>query len=154
MAQPPLDIARPNGLAVGPQNATMADAIRNWLLFGLNGRSEATVTKCEILCNGHIIPDLGKRKLRELSATDVDRWLLAKAKTLSSATIATLHNYLRRAVTHAMARDMVKRNVVVLCGTPKGQAGRPSKSLTMAEAPPCYALRMARRSTRTLLSRC
>lgn len=33
-----------------------------------------------------------------------------------------------------MARDKVKRNVVALCSVPKGQPGRPSKALTMAQA--------------------
>ena len=33
-----------------------------------------------------------------------------------------------------MARDQVKRNVVDLCEVPKGQAGRPSKSLTLDQA--------------------
>jgi hypothetical protein len=33
-----------------------------------------------------------------------------------------------------MARNKVKRNVVALCSVPKGQPGRPSKSLTLAQA--------------------
>jgi integrase len=33
-----------------------------------------------------------------------------------------------------MARDLVKRNVVALCSVPKGQLGRPSKSLTLDQA--------------------
>jgi integrase len=41
---------------------------------------------------------------------------------------------LNRAVVRAMARDKVRRNVVILCGIPTGQEGRPSKSLTLVEA--------------------
>ena len=33
-----------------------------------------------------------------------------------------------------MARDKVKRNVVALCSVPRGQEGRPSKSLTLDQA--------------------
>lgn len=33
-----------------------------------------------------------------------------------------------------MARDIVRRNVVTLCGVPLGQKGRPSKSLTFDQA--------------------
>lgn len=33
-----------------------------------------------------------------------------------------------------MARDKVKRNVVALCSVPQGRGGRPSKSLTLAQA--------------------
>ena len=41
---------------------------------------------------------------------------------------------LNRSINRAMARDKVKRNVVALCSVPKGQPGRPSKALTMAQA--------------------
>jgi integrase len=44
------------------------------------------------------------------------------------------HNALTRAIRHAEARDVVGRNVAVLVGTPKGQAGRPSKSLDLEQA--------------------
>jgi hypothetical protein len=33
-----------------------------------------------------------------------------------------------------MARDRVRRNVIALCSVPAGQAGRPSKALTLAQA--------------------
>jgi integrase len=44
------------------------------------------------------------------------------------------HNALTRAIRHAEARDLVRRNVAMLTDTPKGQAGRPSKSLSLDQA--------------------
>jgi integrase len=41
---------------------------------------------------------------------------------------------LKRAIRHAEAKDLVARNVAVLADTPKGQQGRPSKSLTLDQA--------------------
>jgi integrase len=82
----------------------------------------------------HGLPALGARKLRELSADNVDRWLADKAKTLSTSTLANLQSILKRSVTHAQKRDKVKRNIVLLCDIPQGQAGRPSKSLTYDQA--------------------
>ena len=64
----------------------------------------------------------------------MDRWLRAQAKEVSTRTLRLLHSILNRAVTRAMARDKVRRNVVALCAVPAGQAGRPSKSLTLAQA--------------------
>jgi integrase len=113
---------------------TVAQAVRDWLQFGLSGRGEDTITKCTILANTHVIPALGSRKLRELSADDVDRWLADKAKTLSTSTLQVLHSILKRAITRAQARDKVKRNVVLLCDIPQGRKGRPSKSLTFDQA--------------------
>ncbi|WP_425570794.1 hypothetical protein [Rugosimonospora acidiphila] len=45
-----------------------------------------TVTEYEFLCNGHIIADLGGRRLREPSASDVDRWSADKPKIFSTST--------------------------------------------------------------------
>ena len=67
-------------------------------------------------------------------AGDVDRWLAAKSKTLATSTLQMLHQCLNRAAKRAMPRDMVKRNVVELCSVPKGQPGRPSRSLTLDQA--------------------
>jgi integrase len=113
---------------------TVAQAVRDWLQFGLPGRDEDTITKCTILANTHVIPPLGTRKLRELSADDVDRWLADQAKTLSTSTLQIIHSILRRSINRAQARDKVKRNVVLLCDIPQGQDGRPSKSLTFDQA--------------------
>lgn len=125
---------RDDGLALGPVDYTVRDAVEDWLAHGLNARDEATATACTHLCKSHVIPALGSRKLRDLSAEDVDRWLAIKAKTLTTRTLQGLHSCLNRAVKRAMARDKIKRNVVGLCTVPNGRQGRPSKSLTLAQA--------------------
>ena len=56
------------------------------------------------------------------------------AQRYSSAAVAMGHNALTRAIRHAEARDLVGRNVATLVDTPKGQSGRPSKSLTLEQA--------------------
>lgn len=81
-----------------------------------------------------MIPALGARKLRELSADDVDQWLMQKAESLSTRTLYEIRSVLKRAITRAQARDKVKRNVVLLCEVPEGCSGRPSKSLTLPQA--------------------
>jgi integrase len=74
------------------------------------------------------------RRLRELTAADVHQALTAMARRYSSAAVAMGHSALTRAVRHAEARDLVGRDVALLVDTPKGQAGRPSKSLTLDQA--------------------
>ncbi len=76
-----------DGSAIAPHNYTVADAVREWLELGLSGRATATLEKCTILANTHVIPALGARKLRDLSADDVDRWLADKAKILSTRSL-------------------------------------------------------------------
>ena len=123
-----------DGLAIAPNTYTVKDAVEDWLRYGLNGRSGKTIEMNDYYCRVHVVPSLGARRLRELSATEVERWLEAKSKKLSARTLRGMHSALNRAVRRAMARDMVKRNVVELCAVPDGRPRRPSKSLTMAQA--------------------
>jgi hypothetical protein len=64
--------------------------VHDWLEFGLLNRDEDTVIKCRSLADNHIIPEIGARKLRELSADDVDRWLVDRAESLSTDTLRQL----------------------------------------------------------------
>jgi integrase len=56
------------------------------------------------------------------------------AAEYSSAAVTMGHLALKRAIRHAEANDLVSRNVATLVNTPKGQEGRPSKSLTLEQA--------------------
>ncbi|SCK43563.1 tyrosine-type recombinase/integrase [Streptomyces sp. WMMB 322] len=123
-----------DGLAIAPASFTVKNAVEDWLAYGLTRVAPVTVEKYTILCQRHVIPALGARKLRDLSADDVDKWLADKARTLSTDTLRVIRSCLNRAVKRAMVRDKVKRNVVELCSIPTGQAGRPSKALTLAQA--------------------
>src|SRR5215471_9610962 len=123
-----------DGLVLFSDGYTVAQAVSDWLAYGLSGRSQKTISTCTTLSDIHIISALGARKLKDLRAEDVDKWLVAKSQTLSTTTLQRLHSCLNRATKRAMARDKVRRNVVELCTVPTGQPGRPSKALTMAEA--------------------
>ncbi|BCJ55092.1 integrase [Actinoplanes sp. NBRC 14428] len=122
-----------DGLSLAQTGYTVAQAVEDWLAYGLTGRGVSTVEKNRYLCK-HIIAGLGARKLRDLTATDVDRWLVQLAKNLSTSTVQRVYECLNRVVIRAMARDKVTRNVAALCGVPSGRPGRPSKSLTLDAA--------------------
>lgn len=120
---------------------TVETAVRDWLHHGLNGRSASTVEKLTIVAETHVIPSLGARMLldpkgtNELSADDVDAWLEEKAEILATRTLQDLRSILRRSINRAAKRSKGIRNVVLLCDElPTGRAGRPSKSLTFAQA--------------------
>lgn len=123
-----------DGTAAGPGNYTVAESVNAWLSYGLAGRAPATLANYRTVADHHVIAPLGRRRLRDLSAEDVDRWLRAESATVSTRTLRLMHSILNRAVAHAMARDKIGRNVVTLCAVPTGRAGRRSKSLTLAQA--------------------
>ncbi len=114
-------------------NYTVQRTAEDWLKDGLDGRSATTIEK-----NKHvlapIVAAIGARRLRELTAEDVHQALTAMARRYSSAAVAMGHNALTRAIRHAEARDLAGRNVAMLVDTPKGQVGRPSKSLSLEQA--------------------
>jgi integrase len=121
-----------SGVKASP-NYTVRRAAQDWLAEGLEGRSAKTVKKNENVL-APILTAIGSRRLRELTADDVRQALTAMATRYSNAAVAMGHNALTRAIRHAEGRDLVGRNVATLVDTPKGQAGRPSKSLTLDQA--------------------
>ena len=115
------------------RNYTLRHAAEDWLAEGLDGRSAKTVKKNENVL-APILLAIGARRLPELTAADVHQALTTMAARYSTAAVAMGHNALTRAIRHAEAHDLVGRNVATLVDTPKGQAGRPSKSLTLDQA--------------------
>jgi integrase len=118
---------------VGYANYTVRQAAEDWLASGLDGRSPKTVKKNQNVLKP-ILTVIGARKLRDLSADDVRQALAAMAARYSTAAVTMGHLALKRAIRHAEANDLVSRNVATLADTPKGQQGRPSKSLTLDQA--------------------
>ena len=126
--------ARDAGLPAGRRNYTVRQAVDSWLEHGLAGRDRSTVTNRTILARKHLLPALGSRRLTELTADEVDRWLVGESSQLSTDTLAKLLSILRQSIRQAQARDLVQRNVALLCEAPKRTGGRPSKSLSLEQA--------------------
>ncbi|MGW3936394.1 site-specific integrase [Streptomyces phaeochromogenes] len=118
-----------------PANYTVADAVNDWLERGLKGRDEkGTIGKNRSMANKHLIPFIGKAKLKELSADDVDDWLDGRAEFLATRTLRDLLAILRRSISHAQRRDKAARNVALLVTAPEGRPGRPSKAMNLEQA--------------------
>ena len=112
---------------------TVKEAVDEWIAQGLDGLSAKTIsTNQEVLAP--LTALIGAVKLRELSAADVRTALGKLAATRSTRTVQLARNALARAIRYAEANDLVGRNVAALVTTPKGQQGRPSKALTLAQA--------------------
>jgi integrase len=123
-----------DGLITSASGYTVGDAVTYWLTYGLSGRNPHTVEMYRTYVETHIIPAIGKRKLRELTVEDVEKLLADKSAVLSTRSLRIIHSILSRAVKKAQARDKIRRNIVLLADVPEGRAGRPSKSLTLHQA--------------------
>jgi integrase len=117
----------------GSGSYTVRACCEDWLTGGLPGRDPKTVAKNRYVLEP-VLAVIGGVRLRDLDVTDVDSVLAAVAATRSSATVAMAHLALTRAITRAQAKNLVLRNVSALTGTPPGRQGRPSRSLTLAQA--------------------
>ena len=113
---------------------TVADAISDFLDQGMKGKSPETVSNYRSLADHHLIPQLGAARLKKLTADELDAWMDDRAEELSGRTLRLIHQILERAIRHAQARDMVRRNAASLILVPEGQEGRPSKAMTLDQA--------------------
>ncbi|MEW2082091.1 site-specific integrase [Streptomyces sp. NPDC005283] len=117
-----------------PANYTVTEGVNDWLERGLKGRDEKTVGKNRMMADKHLIPLIGKAKLRDLSADDVDDWLDDRAELLATRSLRDLLAILRRSIAHAQRRDKAVRNVALLVTPPEGRPGRTSKALNLEQA--------------------
>jgi integrase len=122
------------GLAVHSEHVRIKQAVEDWLAHGQGDVDGATRERNRIMCETHIIPKLGGRKLQELRPDEVDGWLRDLSDDLATSTLRRLRAILVLVVKRAMRRGLVDRNVVELCDVPRGRAGRRSKSLTLEQA--------------------
>jgi integrase len=123
-----------SGLIKGSEHYRVGQAVEDWLDHGQGDNGQSTLARNRNLCESHIIPKLGGRKLRELTPNEVDTWLADLAPALATSTLRRVHSHLNNAVRRAMRRGLVDRNVVELCDVPRGREGRKSKSLTLSQA--------------------
>ena len=121
------------GIRVGADRYTVKQAVADWLELGQGKAGERTTEKHEYLAR-HVVEHLGARKLKDLRADEVERWLLTLADLQSTRTLRETRSVLNRAVRRAMVQGMVVRNVVELAQIPRGRAGRDSRSLTLRQA--------------------
>ncbi|MCX4549245.1 site-specific integrase [Streptomyces sp. NBC_01500] len=117
-----------------PANYTVTEAVNDWLERGLKGRDESTVGKNRTLADKHLIPYIGKTKVKDLSADDVDDWLEDRSEWLATRSLRDVLAVLRRSIAHAQRRDKAVRNVALLVTVPEGRPGRPSKALNLEQA--------------------
>jgi integrase len=82
----------------------------------------------------HLIPTLGKKRLRDLTVLDVDHLLHQKYEAgLSGSTVQRIRMVLVKALRHAERRDLVYRNVAALTDL-RRSTRRQGRSLTADQA--------------------
>jgi hypothetical protein len=108
-----------DGVRAG-QSYTVKDAVDDFLNKGLKGKSQATIDNYRSLSGKNLVPQIGDKKLKELTADHLDAWIDERSGELSTRSLRLIHQILGRAIRHAQARDKVRRNVASLITIPDG----------------------------------
>jgi integrase len=115
-----------------PATYTVEQCVRDWLdsltldpetIAGYRGQAEKW-----------IYPKIGKAKLKDLKATDADKFFKDVGKVLSKRSLVGIKSTLRRSIRRAQRHDLIGRNVAELADLPDGQPGRPSRAMTQQQA--------------------
>jgi len=112
---------------------TVNEAVADWLAGGLPGRSERTKNAYKEAL-APLLEKVGYRPLRELTAVEVRTSLESMSRQYSTRYLQIARNSLERAIRFAQVHERVNRNVAELIEAPRGRVGRPSKSLSLAQA--------------------
>lgn len=110
--------------------------LEEWLTTTIepNCLSANTAASYRGIVDRHLIPALGKKRLRDLTVLDVDHLLHQKYETgLSGSTVQRIRMILVKALRHAERRDLVHRNVAALTDL-RRVARREGRSLTPDQA--------------------
>jgi integrase len=125
------------GILPGPANLTVEQYLTSWLAHSVKGTvSRATYDGYSRDVNHHIIPDLGRRKLKELTPGDIRRLYCKMAeKGLKARSIDYVHTTLRNSLKAAVVDMLITHNPtdgVKPIKTPTG-AAKESKALDSSQ---------------------
>src|SRR3954447_11352883 len=124
------------GLSADDQRTTVAEFCVYWLRHGIPAAAQSpnSIANIEWAVNSHIVPRIGSRHLRELTADDVDKLMRDMATAgYSKHTMVRVHGELARILRFAERRGKVMRNVATLVDVPAGPKKR-GRSLTVKQA--------------------
>src|ERR671920_1603657 len=100
------------GILPGPAKLTVERYLTSWLADSVKGTvSRATYDGYKRDVHHHIIPELGRRKLKELARNDIRRLYRRKRdEGLSNRTLSYIHTTLRKALKDTVGDDLIPRN--------------------------------------------
>src|SRR5215208_3059538 len=112
---------RDGGLVFDTNNQTVGEYLVRWLNDSVRGSVKPiTFESYERLVQGHIIPALGRVKLRNLSPPHLQAFYRDRLDAgLSPATVRYLHSLLHRSLKQALRWNLVQTNVAKAVDPPK-----------------------------------
>lgn len=126
---------RVGGLVFDGDHETLEAYLRRWIDEVLRGTvKQSTLENYTYIARLHIIPELGRVRLRALKSRDVRRHYREKLDVgLSPRTVQIIHTVLRKALQQAVRDDVLPRNVCDAVTAPR-QTKKEMQPLTPEQA--------------------
>ena len=123
-----------DGLAAGGRHLTVGALGEEWLRHSSGELSATTLEVRTWAVRQHLVPALGARRVRQLSAEDVSLFLQDLALAgYARASLEKVRGVLIQVLRHAERQGLVARNVAALVPTPAGPRAE-GRSLTVGQA--------------------
>jgi len=123
-----------DGLASGGRHLTVATLAEDWLRHRSGELAASTLEVRAWAVRQHLVPALGARRVRQLTAEDVSLFLQDMARAgYARASLEKVRGVLIQVLRHAERQGLVTRNVASLVPTPAGPRAQ-GRSLTVEQA--------------------
>lgn len=123
-----------DGLASGGRHLTVAALAEAWLRHGSGELSASTLEVRTWAVRQHLVPALGARRVRQLTAEDVSLFLQDLGQAgYARASLEKVRGVLIQVLRHAERQGLVARNVAAIVPTPAGPRAE-GRSLTVSQA--------------------
>src|SRR5215204_5153329 len=139
------------GVVLDAGKLTVAEYLERWLLDCLtplvdSGKMEhSTYVRYAGIVDRHLSPTLGRKKLRDLTRTEVRALYAAKGEELSARSVDYIHVTLQKALSQAMRDDLIPRNVAT---GERPRSSRSQEEIKALSSEQVRALLVAARGTR------
>ena len=124
-----------DGLLIQDINVTLTELFERWFKDIMRHQiAPSTFSNYQTVVRMHILPILGRKKLAELTVSDVDKLLSLKTDSgLSPSTVRRIRAVLAQCLDQAIRWELVHRNVATLSRSPKMNRHE-GRTLTPAQA--------------------
>lgn len=114
--------AKDEGLDLDSEKMTFGQWFKKWLkVYKKNNVEVTTFELYEHMVNTHIIPELGKRKIRTLKRAALQELINNKADDLAVKSLELLRTILVNCLKHAVLDDIILKNPAVGLKVPKAE---------------------------------
>jgi integrase len=115
-----------------PATYTVKQCVHDWLASLT--LDPGTIASYQGQAEKWIYPKIGRVKLKNLTATDAERFFADLGDDLSQRSLVMIRSTLRRSIRRAQKHDLISKNVAELADLPEGRPGRPSRAMTQQQA--------------------